>query len=179
MATRYLTKLARALLDQPFDDLDDRAQHVIEALANGEPVAENVNEVFSDQTTFWQRAADGLAAVVGSWPFIFSFLFLLFAWMALNTLILSGGSAEFDPYPYILLNLVLSTLASIQAPVIMMSQNRQGEKDRIAAANAYEVNLKTELAIQQLHIKIDTLIDSDKSESPASSPENQNQLEEK
>ena len=161
MATKYLTKLAKALLDQPFDELDDRTQHVIESLAAGSPVAANVNTVFVDQTTFWQKAADKLASGVGSWPFIFSFLFFLGAWMVLNSVFLAGGAKEFDPYPYILLNLVLSTIASIQAPVIMMSQNRQTEKDRISAANAYEVNLKTELAIQQLHVKIDQLMARD------------------
>ena len=158
MATKYLTNLARALLGQSFDDLTSREQRVIESLASGEPVAENTNLIFEEQTTYWQRAADSLARVVGSWPFIFSFFVFLLAWMVLNTLILSKSQAEFDAYPYILLNLVLSTLASIQAPIIMMSQNRQSAKDRISSSNAFEVNLKTELAIQQLHEKVDRLI---------------------
>ena len=158
MATKYLSNLARALLGQSFDSLSPREQNVIQSLASGEPVAENVNQVFRAQTTFWDRVADGLARIVGSWGFIFSFLFLLFAWMGLNSLILISMDADFDPYPYILLNLVLSTLASIQAPIIMMSQNRQAEKDRIASSNAFEVNLKTELAIQQLHDKVDKLL---------------------
>lgn len=160
MATKYLTNLARALLGRSFEDLGAREQHVIESIASGEPIAENTNQTFRDQTTYWQRLADLLAQVVGSWPFIFSFLFLLFGWMILNTMILSRGSLEFDAYPYILLNLVLSTLASIQAPIIMMSQNRQTEKDRITSANNFEVNLKTELAIQQLHEKVDKLLGS-------------------
>ena len=79
--------------------------------------------------------------------------------MLLNSVVLARQDAEFDPYPYILLNLVLSTLAAIQAPVVMMSQNRQAAKDRIAAANAFEVNLKIELAIQQLHEKVDVLVE--------------------
>ena len=116
MASRYLSNLARALLGQPFDHLNKREQHVIEAIAAGEPVSENVNQLFAEQTTFWQRLADRLAEVVGSWAFIFSFLFFLVAWMALNTLVLSRLGPEFDPYPYILLNLVLSTLASITGP---------------------------------------------------------------
>lgn len=158
MVTKYLTNLAKALLGRSFDDLTVREQNVIKAIAVGEPVAENTNQVFQEQSTYWQRLADSLALVVGSWPFIFSFLLFIFAWMGLNTLILNEGVNEFDPYPYILLNLVLSTLASIQAPIIMMSQNRQTVKDRIASSNAFEVNLKTELAIQQLHEKVDTLM---------------------
>ncbi len=157
MANTYLSNLARALLGQPFDDLSKREQQVIEALASGEPVAQNVNDVFIERTTFWQRLADRLAQIVGSWPFIFCFLIFLVVWMAVNTLILASMSADFDPYPYILLNLVLSTLASIQAPVIMMSQNRQNDKDRISSSNSFQVSLKIELALQQLHEKIDRM----------------------
>ncbi len=158
MVTKFLMNLANTLLGQKYDDLSQREQNVIKALASGEPIAENTNQLHREQSTYWDRLADSLAEVVGSWPFIFSFLLFIFAWMGLNTLILSGGASEFDPYPYILLNLVLSTLASIQAPIIMMSQNRQVEKDRITSSNAFEVNLKTELAIQQLHVKIDALM---------------------
>ena len=155
MASKYLTNLARALLGKSFESLDEKEQHVITALASGEPLAENVNEIFEEQTTFWESLADKLALLVGSWPFLFGFAAFLFAWMGLNSWILMSGA--FDPYPYILLNLALSTLASVQAPIIMMSQNRQNEKDRISQANAFEVNLKTELAIQQLHEKVDKL----------------------
>ena len=80
MATKYLSNLARALLGQPFDSLTPKEQHVIEAIASGETVAENVNQVFKEQTTYWQRLADGLARVVGSWGFIFGFLFFLLSW---------------------------------------------------------------------------------------------------
>ncbi|MFK7863141.1 MAG: DUF1003 domain-containing protein [Pseudohongiellaceae bacterium] len=158
MANKYLTKLAYALLGQPYEELGKKEKHVIDSLVSGEPVAENVNQLFVDQTTFWQRLADTVAKAVGSWPFIFSFIVILVAWMTLNTFILQSMDSEFDPYPYILLNLLLSTVAAIQAPVIMMSQNRQNEKDRISSANAFEVNLKTELAIQQLHDKVDQLL---------------------
>ena len=161
MATKYLTSLAKGLLGQPYEALNETLKHVIQALATGETVTEDVNEVFEERTTFWNNLADKLALVVGSWPFIFGFMAFLFGWMGLNTYILVKGA--FDPYPYILLNLVLSTLASIQAPIIMMSQNRQTEKDRISQSNAYEVNLKTELAIQQLHEKVDALLEDKKS----------------
>jgi uncharacterized membrane protein len=158
MASKYLSNLARALLGQPYEDLGIKQQKVIEALASGDTIAENVNEVFEDQSTFWGNTADKLALVVGSWSFIFGFMVFLFGWMGLNSYILVTGA--FDPYPYIFLNLALSTLASIQAPIIMMSQNRQTEKDRITQSNAFEVNLKSELAIQQLHEKIDRLIEA-------------------
>jgi uncharacterized membrane protein len=159
MATKYLTNLARALLGQSFDDLSSKEQRVIESLASGEPIAENTNQVFLDQSTYWQRLADLLARVVGSWPFIFSFFFFLLVWIGFNTLVLSNSEYQFDAYPYILLNLLLSTLASIQAPIILMSQNRQAEKDRISSSNAFEVNLKIELAIQQLHEKVDKVVE--------------------
>lgn len=169
MASKYLTNLAKALLGQPYDELSTREKRVIDALATGEPVAENVNRVYESNISMGARVADWLARVVGSWPFIISFLLFLVAWMGLNTWILARGANEFDPFPYILLNLVLSTLASIQAPVIMMSQNRQAEKDRIASANAFEVSLKTELQIRQLHDKVDQLLGAP-TESPQGSP---------
>ncbi len=155
--TQYISNLARALLGKPYESLSRREKHVIESLATGEPVAENVNEVFQEQLSLGQRVADGLARIAGSWGFIIAFLVVLGSWMGLNSLVLVRYDSDFDPYPYILLNLALSSLAAFQAPVIMMSQNRQAEKDRIAAANAFEVNLKTELAIQQLHEKFDAL----------------------
>jgi uncharacterized membrane protein len=157
MTLREETNLAERLLDQSFDELSNREQHVIEALVAGEPVAENVNKLFEGQSSLGERLADTLAKVVGSWGFIISFLVFLVTWILLNSFVLNRINDEFDPYPYILLNLFLSTLASIQAPVIMMSQNRQSEKDRIAASNAFEVSLKTELAIQQLHEKLDKM----------------------
>lgn len=106
------------------------------------------------QVTFSQRASDAIAKFVGSWLFVFSFLFFIFLWMLLNIFILSSA---FDPYPFILLNLILSCIAAIQAPLIMMSQNRQEEKDRTRAENDYKVNLKTEIVIEDLHYKIDHL----------------------
>jgi len=153
--TKYISNLARALLGKPYEDLSRREQNVIEALASGEPIAENVNEVFREQLSLGGRVADALARIAGSWGFIIGFVVLLVSWMLLNSAVLIRYDADFDPYPYILLNLALSSLAAFQAPFIMMSQNRQAEKDRISAANAFEVNLKTELAIQQLHGKVD------------------------
>jgi uncharacterized membrane protein len=111
-----------------------------------------------DDATFGQRAADAVARFGGSWTFIMVFAAVLVAWVALNSYVLvKDGHKPFDPFPYILLNLFLSMLASIQAPVILMSQNRQGEKDRLSARNDYEVNLKAELEIISLHEKIDAM----------------------
>ena len=108
--------------------------------------------------SFGQRAADAVARFGGSWTFIGLFGLVLLSWVVLNSfLLLRGGHKAFDPFPYILLNLFLSMLASLQAPVILMSQNRQGEKDRIDARNDYEINLKAELEIMALHDKIDSL----------------------
>ena len=109
-----------------------------------------------DEASFGQVAADAVARFGGSWTFIGIFALVLVGWVVLNSfLLLRGGHQPFDPFPYILLNLFLSMLASIQAPVILMSQNRQGEKDRITAQNDYEVNLKAELEIMALHEKMD------------------------
>jgi uncharacterized membrane protein len=107
---------------------------------------------------FGQRAADAVARFGGSWTFILLFALVLCSWVLINSVLLTrNGGKGFDPYPYILLNLFLSMLASIQAPVILMSQNRQGEKDRLSAQNDYEINLKAELEIMALHEKLDAL----------------------
>jgi CRP/FNR family transcriptional regulator, cyclic AMP receptor protein len=116
-------------------------------------VAKNVNEEEEEMMTFGERIADKVAAFGGSWTFIIFFGFILLCWAALNTILLHDKG--FDPYPYILLNLFLSMLASLQAPVIMMSQNRQSSKDRLKADLDYEVNLKAELEVAQLHNKVD------------------------
>ncbi len=120
-------------------------------------ISRDTNQQFDAELTIGQRAADKIAAFGGSWPFIFLFFGLLLGWIALNSLILARWGKAFDPYPYILLNLFLSMLASLQAPVIMMSQNRQSIKDRLDAAHDYEVNLKSELEILALHEKLDSL----------------------
>jgi len=115
----------------------------------------NVNEVMEQRSTLGQRVADRVAAFGGSWTFIFLFGGILITWMVANTLVLAyigrgENGAQWDPYPYILLNLVLSSLAALQAPVIMMSQNRAAEKDRLAAEQDFKVNLKSELMLEEL-----------------------------
>ena len=120
-------------------------------------VARNTNKEFDDQLTVGQRLADQVAKFGGSWTFIIIFALILVTWVVLNSIILAKSRNAFDPYPYILLNLFLSMLASIQAPIIMMSQNRQAAKDRLDAAHDYEVNLKAEMEIETLHQKLDEL----------------------
>jgi CRP/FNR family cyclic AMP-dependent transcriptional regulator len=118
----------------------------------------NPNEVADEQETFGERVADGVARFGGSWLFIFFFGGVLLTWVAINTILIrSVGKEPFDPFPFILLNLFLSMLAAIQAPVIMMSQNRQDSRDRIRSELDYQVNLKAELEIMQLHEKFDRL----------------------
>lgn len=124
-------------------------------------VARDVNAEFADTRTFGQRVSDRIAAFGGSWPFIGLAFLMLACWVVLNSVLLARRGATFDPYPYILLNLILSMLAALQAPVIMMSQNRQAVRDRLEATHDYEVNLKAELEIQSLHEKLDTLRERD------------------
>jgi uncharacterized membrane protein len=125
-----------------------------EKIRRRERVSKNVHVIHQERLTFGQRVSDKLANVAGSWAFIFSFGIVLGTWILLNTVALIH---HWDKYPYILLNLFLSMLAAIQAPVIMMSQNRQEDRDRIRAEHDYEVNLKAEMEIQQLHQKLDEL----------------------
>jgi uncharacterized membrane protein len=132
------------------------AAHVLKQWQARKPVARDVNEVFAQQMTFGQRVADAVAAFGGSWTFIGLFLSAMIVWMFYN----SGRPHPFDPFPFILLNLVLSCLAALQAPVIMMSQNRQSAKDRVDAQHDYAVNLKAEMEVLGLHEKLDELRDA-------------------
>lgn len=138
------------------DDLSDHQIKVVESIVSHEPIAENANEIFEENLSFGDRLADQVASFGGSWKFIMIFLGFMVSWIVLNTVVLING-AEFDPYPFILLNLGLSTTAALQAPIIMMSQNRHGEKDRIKADQTYQVSLKSDLEITRLHMKIDEL----------------------
>ena len=139
------------------DDLPEVEHRVVQHLGERRHISRDINLEFEKKLTLGQRLADRVAAFGGSWTFIIIFAAILLSWVLLNTLILARYSASFDPYPYILLNLFLSMLAAVQAPVILMSQNRQGVKDRLDAAHDYEVNLKAELEILSLHEKLDEL----------------------
>lgn len=142
-----------SLLTQDKGALSKHEKEVLESLAHQDIRAENVNKKFERELSFGEHMADKVAQFGGSWKFIISFFVILIGWMTFNGLFPYNDA--FDPYPFILLNLVLSCLAAIQAPIIMMSQNRQAEKDRLQSNEEYCTNLKAELEIQQLHSKLD------------------------
>lgn len=146
--------LAERLLHTGFETLSPRDQRVIARIARRAHISRDSHADFEESRDFGARLADRVAQIGGSWGFIVAFAVFLAAWAALNTIAPVGS---FDPYPFIFLNLILSMIAAIQAPVIMMSQNRQAAKDRVAAAHDYEVNLKAELEIMALHEKFDEM----------------------
>lgn len=135
--------------------LEEGERAVLESIQLGVPVSRDAATLADQKSGLGDRLADKVAAIGGSWAFIGTFTLVLLGWMVLNTEVLSHWGLAFDPYPYIFLNLMLSTLAAIQAPIIMMSQNRQSAKDRVAAQLDYRVNLRAELEILLLHEKID------------------------
>ena len=145
--------LAQHLLHAGVSPLSDRDRRLIQRVARRAYVARDLNQVFEERQTMGQRLADRVASVGGSWAFILGFGVFLAAWAGLNVAVLAESA--FDPYPFVFLNLLLSMLAALQAPIIMMSQNRQAAKDRLAAALDYEVNIKSETAISELHDKVD------------------------
>lgn len=140
------------------EDIIAQDDDIVELLLK-KTLSKNVNHVHKGKSSLGGRAADAMVKAVGSWGFVISFIVMIIIWMGINIYLLTHA---FDPYPFILLNLVLSCVAAIQAPIIMMSQNRQEEKDRIRAQNDYRVNLKAEIIIEDLHHKLDTLIENQK-----------------
>ncbi len=148
--------LAERLLERGFEDLTAREQRVMKRAAHRLSTARNVNTEFAETRTIGDRVADQVAEFGGSWTFIIIAVGTLLAWIGLNTLILTRSEA-FDPYPYVFLNLILSMLAALQAPVIMMSQNRQAKRDRLAAEQDYDVNLRAELEIQQIRSQLERI----------------------
>ena len=150
-------KVAQRLLGKPYEALDAATKKVARHVADRTQIARNIRREADAQITRGQRAADAVAKFGGSWTFIGLFGAVMICWVILNSVILVRYASSFDPYPYILLNLFLSMLASIQAPIILMSQNRHAEKDRLDAEHDYEVNLKAELEIMLLHEKVDNL----------------------
>jgi uncharacterized membrane protein len=139
--------------DKSADELGAIEKRVLKKAHERKVISTDVNAAFSARASVGERLADSIARIGGSWSFILSFLVFLAGWTLINTIILT--TRAFDPYPFIFLNLILSMIAAIQAPIIMMSQNRQTERDRFEAAKDYEVNLKAELEVLSLHQKID------------------------
>jgi len=153
---RYRIRYVESLLSTEQGEITALDREVLESLKQHDVLSSNVNEEFVSGLTFGEALADRIAAFGGSWRFIIIFASVLTAWVLINTIALVAR--PFDPYPFILLNLVLSCLAAIQAPVIMMSQNRQEAKDRLRSEHDYRVNLKAELEIRHLHEKVDHLL---------------------
>ncbi len=146
--------LSRRWLGTAKHDLPANTASVMQSTADRRPISEDVNQTFQVRQTFGDRLADRVAAFGGSWPFIMAFGLVLVVWTGVNLLL---RKAAFDPYPFIFLNLMLSMLAAVQAPIIMMSQNRQAMKDRLDASNDYQVNLKAEIEIMALLDKVEQL----------------------
>jgi uncharacterized membrane protein len=153
---RFRSRYVTDLLHDERGELTKLEKDVIQSLADHETLAENIETEFTGHRTFGERVSDHLASFGGSWTFIIFFFVVLLAWIAFNAV--AVGIDQFDPYPFILLNLVLSCLAAMQAPIIMMSQKRQEAKDRLRSENDYRVNLKAELEIRHLHEKIDHIL---------------------
>ena len=153
---RYRMIYVEELLQQEHGEFTELDRQVAESISNQDTIAENTEEEFEEHRTIGEVLSDHLASFGGSWAFLISFFTVLLIWMGFN--LFRGETSAFDPYPFILLNLVLSCIAAIQAPIIMMSQKRQEAKDRLRAFNDYRVNLKAELEIRHLHEKMDYLI---------------------
>jgi uncharacterized membrane protein len=152
----YRAKYVEELLEKEKGEVSTLEEKVISAMEDRSVLSQDTTAVFDRQLTLGERVADRIADFAGSWTFIILFFIVLVVWVAINSIILLAR--PFDPYPFILLNLVLSCIAAIQAPVIIMSQNRQEARDRLQAQHDYQVNLKAELEIQNLHEKMDHLL---------------------
>ena len=153
---RYRAAYVHTLLTTEKGELSELEQAVLRSLQTHGTVASDIESEYDEVRTFGERLADRIADFGGSWTFLILFGLFIVIWIAINSLVLYWRPV--DPFPFILLNLLLSCLAAVQAPVIMMSQNRQETKDRLRARNDYQVNLKAELEIRQLHEKVDHLL---------------------
>ena len=153
--TERAKQLAIKFLKREWENLNEQEKRIVESIIHRGQISRNLNRERQDTRTFGEAVADRVAAFGGSWTFIIIFASVLVGWVVLNSYILLNRG--FDPYPYILLNLFLSMIAAIQAPIIMMSQNRQEAKDRQNAEHDYEINLKAELEICAIQEKLDDL----------------------
>jgi uncharacterized membrane protein len=153
---QFRSEYVKEVLEDELGELSALDQEVVESLRAHEILSENIGRQFDRELTFGERLSDKIASFGGSWTFIMLFGGVLVIWIIINTAILA--TRAFDPYPFILMNLILSCLAALQAPIIMMSQNRSAARDRAGAENDYKVNLKAELEIRHLHEKLDHLL---------------------
>lgn len=154
--TKYRMKYVQSILNSEQGEVSNLEYEVLNSMQQHDLISKNVEEKLDQQWSFGERLADKIATFGGSWAFLICFTLFLAVWILVNTVVMVKHPA--DPYPFILLNLMLSCLAAIQAPIIMMSQNRQEAKDRMRSENDYQVNLKAELEIRHLHEKIDHLL---------------------
>jgi uncharacterized membrane protein len=152
----YRKKYLEMLIAEEVGELSNLESEVVNAIARNKLVSDNIEVELDKKLTFGQRLSDRIADFGGSWKFIIFFFAALFIWIAINIFVLV--KKPFDPYPFILLNLILSCLASIQAPIIMMSQNRKEARDRLRSENDYKINLKAELEIRVIHEKLDHMV---------------------
>lgn len=152
----YRSRYIENIINDETQNLKNLESEVLQSIDNNEIITENVNVTQQKNMKLGDIVADRVAAFGGSWAFIIAFFAVLALWIVINTTLLI--KKPFDPYPFILMNLVLSCIAAIQAPIIMMSQNRQEEKDRMRSENDYKVNLKAEIEIRTLHEKVDHLL---------------------
>ena len=153
---KFRRDYVKEVLQDEIGELSALDDEVIESLREHEILSSDLTKQFEKELTFGERLSDSIAAFGGSWTFIIFFSLVLVLWIGVNSFVLA--TRAFDPYPYILMNLVLSALAALQAPVIMMSQNRSEARDRLRGENDYKINLKAELEIRHLHEKIDHLL---------------------
>lgn len=153
-----LAELAQNMIDDPDQPIGDLEREILDGIVAGKARSGPAFAYSMAHSTRGELLADRVAAVGGSWGFIIAFGVVLFGWMLINSALPRRLGLNFDPYPFIFLNLMLSTLAAIQAPIIMMSQNRQAKKDRLAARLDFETNLRAELDIERLHYKIDAIL---------------------
>lgn len=154
--TKYRMQYVQSILKSEQGEVTDLEYEVLNSMQQHELISKNIENKLDQNWTFGEKLADKIASFGGSWTFLICFAIFLALWILVNTVIMVKHPA--DPYPFILLNLMLSCLAAIQAPVIMMSQNRQEAKDRLRSQNDYQVNLKAELEIRHLHEKLDHLL---------------------
>ena len=152
----YRKKYLNSLIKNERGEIDVLERNVIESISKNKILSENIEEEIDEKLTLGEHLADKIAIFGGSWGFIIFFFTFILIWMIINVVVFT--SKPFDPYPFILLNLILSCIAAIQAPIIMMSQNRKDQKDRKRSENDYKINLKAELEIQMLHEKMDHLM---------------------
>ena len=157
MREKIVKEAATEFFQKSWDDLNVVERRVVESIIHRHKLSRDLAKADLDSRTFGERVADSVARFGGSWTFIGIFTAILVSWVILNSFLLVRSGNQFDPYPYILLNLFLSMLAAVQAPIIMMSQNRQAARDRTDAEHDYEVNLKSEIEILGLHRKLDDL----------------------